>query len=86
MDEVSKDLFTLFGVALSLRREDGLHDRYLRLSHGVLFKLGRGLDMYKPATGLAAHRPASRRVRATEIDVFVQPGHALASTQGTPHA
>lgn len=83
LDDVTKDLFQQFGVALTLRRETGLHDRYLRLNHGVLFKLGRGLDVYKPATGLAAHRPASRRVRATEIDVFVQPGHALALTQGT---
>lgn len=51
----------------------------VRSWEGLLFKLGRGLDVYKPATGLAAHRPALRRVRASEIDVFVQPGHALAS-------
>jgi GTPase SAR1 family protein len=76
LESVSKDLFEQFGVALTLRRETGLHDRYLRLDHGVLFKLGRGLDIYKPATGLAAHRPASRRVRATEIDVFVVPANA----------
>jgi hypothetical protein len=77
LNEVSKDLFQQFGVALTVRRENGLHDRFLRLNHGVLFKLGRGLDVYKPATGLAAHRPASRHVRATEIDVFVTPGHTL---------
>jgi len=80
LDKVTKDLFQQFGVALTLRRENGLHDRYLRLNHGVLFKLGRGLDMYKPATGLAAYRPTSRHVRATEIDVFVVPGHASAVT------
>jgi signal recognition particle receptor subunit beta len=79
LNAVTKDLFQHFGVALTLRRENGLHDRYLRLSHGVLFKLGRGLDVYKPATGLATHRPASRHVRATEIDVFVVPGHVLTS-------
>jgi len=66
-------------VALSLRYQAGLHDRYLVLDHGVLFKLGRGLDFYKPATGLAAHRPANRRVRETEIDVFTLPGHALSA-------
>lgn len=83
LDEVAKDLFQQFGVALTLRRENGLHDRYLRLNHGVLFKLGRGLDVYKPATGLAAHRPASRHVRATEIDVFVVPGHTLTASDAS---
>ncbi len=85
LDSVAADLFQQFGVALTLTRETGLHDRSLRLDHGVLFKLGRGLDVYKPALGLAAHNPASRRVRAAEIDVFVQPGHVLASTQKIAH-
>ena len=39
-----------------------------------LFKLGRGLDIYKPATGLASHRQASRKVRRTDIDVFAVKG------------
>ena len=81
LGEVSKELFEQFGVALTWRRETGLHDRCLRLDHGVLFKLGRGLDVYKPALGLSAHRPASRRVRSTEIDVFAVPGHALTLAQ-----
>jgi hypothetical protein len=81
IDNTAKDLFRNFGVALTLRRELNLHDRYFVLSHGVLFKLGRGLDIYKPATGLAAHRSASRRVRETEIDVFAVPGHP--EIQGT---
>ena len=75
IDNTANDLFRNFGVALTLRRETNLHDRYLVLDNGVLFKLGRGLDIYKPATGLAAHRPASRRVRETEVDVFAVPGH-----------
>ena len=75
VDNTAKDLFQTFGVVLTLRRETNLHDRYLVLDHGVLFKLGRGLDIYKPAIGLAAHRPASRKVRETEIDVFAIPGH-----------
>jgi len=78
-DEAAKDLFKNFGVTLTPRRETGLHDRYLMLDHGVLFKLGRGLDIYKPASGLAEHRPANRRVRETEIDIFCCPGHALAT-------
>jgi hypothetical protein len=75
--EVTHDIFQNYGVVLTLRREADLHDRYLMLDHGVLFKLGRGLNVYKPPMGLAAHRPANRRVRATEIDVFAVPGHAL---------
>ncbi len=79
-DEATKDLFKNYGVTASLRRETGLHDRYLMLDHGVLFKLGRGLDIYKPAVGLAEHRSANRRVRETDVDVFCRPGHALTAT------
>lgn len=80
VNNIAKELFQQYGVSLSLHRDSSLHDRFLVLDHGVLFKLGRGLDYYKPATGLAAHRPASRRVRETEIDVFVFPGHPLIDT------
>lgn len=83
VDNAAKDLFTNYGVALTLRRETGLHDRFLMLDHGVLFKLGRGLDIYKPAVGLAEHRPANRKVRATEVDVFCCPGHELAVSGDT---
>lgn len=76
----TRDLFDQFGVALTIRFEAGLHDRWLVADHGVLFKLGRGLYVYKTAMGLAAHRPALRRVRATENDVFVMPGHALVTS------
>lgn len=86
IDNTAMDLFQNFGVALTLRRETNLHDRYLVLDHGVLFKLGRGLDIYKPATGLAAHRPASRRVRETDVDVFAVPGHPLADLATTEQA
>lgn len=80
LHDVEHELFKEYGVSLTVRRDTGLHDRFLRLDHGVLFKLGRGLDVYKPAPGLAAHRPASRRVKGTEIDVFVVPNHALTRT------
>jgi signal recognition particle receptor subunit beta len=76
-DRAAKDLFANYGVMLTLRRETGLHDRFLMLDHGVMFKLGRGLDIYKPAVGLAEHRSANRKVRETEIDVFACPGHSL---------
>lgn len=80
-DHAAKDLFKNYGVTLTLRRETGLHDRFLMLDNGVLFKLGRGLDIYKPAVGLAEHRSANRRVRQTGIDVFCRPGHALAAVK-----
>lgn len=78
IDNAARDLFKNYGVTLTLRRDTGLHDRFLMLDHGVLFKLGRGLDIYKPAVGLAEHRPANRRVRETDVDVFCRPGHTLA--------
>lgn len=80
VENAAKDLFKNYGVTLTLRRDTGLHDRFLMLDHGVLFKLGRGLDIYKPAVGLAEHRPANRRVRETEVDVFCRPGHVLATS------
>lgn len=78
IQDITSDLFKNYGVALTVRFDNSLHDRWLALDNGVLFKLGRGLDVYKPALGLAVHRPALRRVRATTIDVFVAPGHPLA--------
>jgi hypothetical protein len=81
LDNTAKDLFLNFGITLTVRREVNMHDRFVVFNHGVLFKLGRGLDIYKPSTGLAAHRAGSRRVRQTEIDVFVVPGHPLLSTK-----
>ncbi len=69
------------GVTLTLRRATGLHDRFVMLDHGVLFTLGRGLDIYKPATGLAVHRMANRKVRETSVDVFCRPGHPLLSAR-----
>lgn len=76
-ERAAKDLFSNYGVTLTLRRKTGLHDRYLFLDHGVMFKLGRGLDIYKPALALAEHRSANRKVRETEIDVFCLPAHPL---------
>lgn len=74
MEEVGKDLFRSYGTSLSIEVDSTFHDRYVIFDHGLLFKLGRGLDIYKPATGLASHRPACRKVRRTDIDVFVVHG------------
>lgn len=77
VDDLAKELFRDYGVTLSLRRDADIHDRFLVTDHGVLFKLGRGLDFYKPATGLARHRPDLREVRRSEVDVFCVQGHSL---------
>jgi hypothetical protein len=74
MDEVGQDLFRSYGTSLSITVDPTIHDRYVVFDHGLLFKLGRGLDIYKPATGLASHRQASRKVRRTDIDVFAVKG------------
>lgn len=74
MEEVGEDLFRSYGTSLSITVDSTIHDRYVVFDHGVLFKLGRGLDIYKPATGLASHRQASRKVRRTDVDVFVVRG------------
>ena len=81
MEEVGDDLFRNFGITLTIKVDPTIHDRCVVCDHGVLFKLGRGLDIYKPATGLASHRPASRRVRRTEIDVFSTPEFVSRSKQ-----
>lgn len=78
-NEAARDLFSTYGVTLTMRRDTSLHDRFVLLDHGVLFTLGRGLDIYKPATGLGVHRLANRRVRQTSIDVFCRPGHPILS-------
>jgi predicted GTPase len=73
LTEIAKELFKENGVTLNVERVPGIHDRYLAADNGVLFKLGRGLDIFKPATGVAAHRQQSRKVRSCEIDVFSVP-------------
>lgn len=73
IDDVAQDLFKNYGAALIVKTDPAIHDRYVVCDNGTLFKLGRGLDFYKPATGLASHRPGNRRVRRTEIDVFITP-------------
>jgi hypothetical protein len=55
-------------VVHSIDRES--HDRSFTLDNGFVFKLGRGLDIYKPVAGLAARDPSLRQVRPCEIDVF----------------
>jgi len=68
--DLSKELFSTHGVTLQYSYLPNLHDRYVIADSGYVVKLGRGLDIYKPSTGLAAHRSESRKVRACEINIF----------------
>jgi GTPase Era involved in 16S rRNA processing len=68
--DLSKELFSNHGVVLQYSYLPNLHDRYVISDSGYVVKLGRGLDIYKPSTGLAAHRSESRKVRACEISIF----------------
>jgi hypothetical protein len=70
MIELSKELFSIHGVTLQYSYLLNLHDRYVISDSGYVVRLGRGLDIYKPSTGLAAHRSESRKVRASEISIF----------------
>lgn len=77
--EVAENDALLRGVATQLEsvgvnfcwdREHSIHDRFVVLDTGILFKLGRGLDIYKSASGLALSTPELRTVHECEIDVF----------------
>ncbi|MCA9231775.1 MAG: dynamin family protein [Caldilineales bacterium] len=73
LNELAKDLFQQAGISLNWRREEGLHDRYVAFDNGVLFKMGRGLDIFQPAGGLALNNQELRKVRSCSIDVFKRP-------------
>jgi predicted GTPase/ElaB/YqjD/DUF883 family membrane-anchored ribosome-binding protein len=78
LHNLATELFRDYGVTLDVTLSNDIHDRFVVFDTGILFKLGRGLDIYKPATGLASHRPDLRLVRQTDIDVFCTAAHPLA--------
>jgi hypothetical protein len=54
--------------------QDRPSGRSFVLNNGYVFKLGRGLDIFKPAAGLASRDETLREVRVCEIDVFSPQG------------
>lgn len=64
------DLYEQAGCRVQVSFSKDLHDRFVILDNGIVFKLGRGLDIYKPASGLASSNASVRKVRECEIDVF----------------
>lgn len=69
-EALDRDAFEKAGMRVVHTIDGEIHDRSFTLDNGFVFKLGRGLDIYKPAAGLAAGDPGLRQVRACEIDVF----------------
>jgi predicted GTPase len=69
-NSLSKDIFKDYGIILEISISENLHDRFIFSDSGFVVKLGRGLDIYKPSTGLASHRQESRKVRACDITVL----------------
>jgi hypothetical protein len=63
-------IYEQVGTRLSVSYADDIHDRFAIFDNGIVFKLGRGLDIYKPVTGLASTNPEIRKVHNSEIDVF----------------
>ena len=39
------------GMRVDVTLDDSIHDRFLILDNGCVFKLGRGLDIFKPVAG-----------------------------------
>ena len=72
--ELARHLMEDKNIDLNWDRDKANHDRFVIFDTGAVFKLGRGLDIYKPSTGLAKSDPALRKVRKCEIDVFGPPG------------
>ena len=69
-DALDRDAFEKAGMRLVHIIDPEVHDRSFTLDNGFVFKLGRGLDIYKPVAGLAARDLSLRQVRPCDIDVF----------------
>jgi hypothetical protein len=69
-DALDRDAFEKAGMRVVHTIDRKIHDRSFSLDNGFVFKLGRGLDIYKPCTALAARDSSLRQVRPCEIDVF----------------
>lgn len=67
---LDRQAFEATGTRVTITEDADMHDRFVIANNGVVFKLGRGLDIYKPSTGLASRNAALRAVRSCEIDVF----------------
>ena len=61
----------VFGVNLTWERDPLHHDRFLVLSNGVMFEMGKGLDIYAMTRNLSETNPTLRRIKSyTTITVL----------------
>jgi hypothetical protein len=67
---LDRDAFEKTGTRILFAIDEQIHDRFFVLDNGIVFKLGRGLDIYKPTSALGSRDAALRKVRGCEIDVF----------------
>lgn len=71
--ELSSQLEVL-GVNLTWDRDASQHDRFLLLSNGVVFDLGKGLDIYAMTRNLSESNQSLRKIKSfTTIKVFGPP-------------
>jgi Phospholipase D-like domain at C-terminus of MIT len=54
----------VLGVNLTWERDPSHHDRFLVLSNGVMFEMGKGLDIYAMIRNLSETNPTLRRIKS----------------------
>lgn len=72
LDELTQSLMD-YDVELTVRLNEKLHDREVRLDNGWTIKIGRGLDFYQKPEGwfaVGATDLSLRRCLETKVDVF----------------
>lgn len=69
-DSLDRSLFEKVGSKITYTHNEHVHDRFVVVDNGFVFKLGRGLDIYKPVAGLSGADASLRQTRECEIDVF----------------
>jgi hypothetical protein len=61
----------VLGVNLTWERDPTQHDRFLVLSNGVMFEMGKGLDIYAMTRNLSETNPSLRKIKShTTITVL----------------
>lgn len=75
LDELKQSLLEL-DVELSVKLNENLHDREIRLDNGWIIKIGRGLDFYQKPGGwfeVGANDLSLRRCLETKVDIYRAP-------------
>jgi hypothetical protein len=54
----------VLGVNLTWERDASQHDRFLVLNNGVMFEMGKGLDIYAMTRNLSETNPTLRKIKS----------------------